>query len=83
MMTNKIKAINFRKNLRPNCSRYLFKEIILSLYLRGHLAKLAFYVDKVLDRLLITQGAASDLKLLKEAADLPDIKYSIRCSSVA
>jgi hypothetical protein len=54
VMTNKIKVIKLRKNLRPYDSRNLVKDNILSLYLRGHTTEVAFYFNEMLCSFSIT-----------------------------
>jgi hypothetical protein len=82
VMTNKIEAINLRKNLRPDDTGNLIKENILSLNVRGHPAELTFYIDEVLNGIPINFGKTFHLRLLEEAADLSQKLHSLWTSII-
>jgi len=82
MMTDKISTIDFRKNLRPDKSRYFVKDKILSLYLRCLHAEFTFYVDKMLRSRLFFFRRTRNLRFLKETADLSYVANSHRTSII-
>jgi hypothetical protein len=77
MTTNKTVTIKLRKNLSPKDSRYFVKDFILPVKNRCHEPELFFYIDKTLDRSLLTKRGAIFLKLLKEARNLPNSENAI------
>jgi hypothetical protein len=78
MMTNEVKGIDLRENLRPQDPRYFVENFTFSLNLRRHLAEFRLYIHKMLDCLPVILRLALDEELLEEARHLPDIKENIR-----
>jgi len=73
MMAYKIGIVDLRKNLRPQYTTDLIQVIILPKNFFGAFTELSFYFKKVCNRLPITVGSATNLKLLKEATDLSNV----------
>jgi hypothetical protein len=81
MATNKTKWIKVTKDPSPKKSRDGIEDIISPFYFICTLSKLTFYIEVPPNSFALSRGAAGFLKLLEEAADLPNAtnSFSRRC----